>query len=90
MPQLPNFPPEVLLEIFQMVPSVHLADLSLANKQFFHLAQPLLFSTFKFHPYALNAEGRPSLLPEPAETERAHQRLEFWASNSIAHSVKHC
>ncbi|KAJ7049790.1 hypothetical protein C8F01DRAFT_962088, partial [Mycena amicta] len=82
---------EIWLDIVQRLPSDQLADVSLLNRVFSHLVQPLLFSsTFELHPYALDAEDRASLLPDPPTMHRAQEQLEYWASDRIAHRVKTC
>ncbi|KAJ6525239.1 hypothetical protein DFH09DRAFT_173921 [Mycena vulgaris] len=92
-------PPELLDEIVG-----HLSDratlkrLALTNRWFHHLSRPLLFTSFKFHPYSLAAylEGEARayvedlVLPQAEELERARGRLEFWVSDEIAPYVLKC
>ncbi|KAJ6525225.1 hypothetical protein DFH09DRAFT_1188604 [Mycena vulgaris] len=89
-------PPELLDEIVGYLSDrTTLKRLALTNRWFHHLSRPLLFTSFKFHPYSLVAytEGECAedlVRPQAEELEHARGRLGFWASEEIAPYVLKC
>ncbi|KAJ7677434.1 hypothetical protein B0H17DRAFT_1079159 [Mycena rosella] len=71
-----------------------LQQLALTTRYFHLLSRPVLFRSFKFHPYSMGYDmpGLSNLLPIllASELDRARQRLEFWASEMIAPHVLVC
>ncbi|KAJ7052081.1 hypothetical protein C8F01DRAFT_998739, partial [Mycena amicta] len=86
MPQLAT---EIWLEILAELPRDSLPSVTLSNHHLCTLSQPLLFTHFEFHPYAIGGMDQ-ILLPETHDIEHSLERLAFWCSPRIAPHVRTC
>ncbi|KAJ7107730.1 hypothetical protein C8R44DRAFT_540212, partial [Mycena epipterygia] len=82
-------PNELWLEVFHHLPRDTLKDVSLTHRTFCCLSRPLLFTDFKFHPYAMVALDSQHL-PSAEEVDQLMERLAFWCSADIAPLVRSC
>ncbi|KAJ7245320.1 hypothetical protein C8J57DRAFT_1524452 [Mycena rebaudengoi] len=89
-------PPEILLQIFaNITPHTELAPLHLVSHRFHRLCVPLTYSSFTLHPFGkaifpVRRERLDILLPETQRVEEALDRLQFWASATVAPLVREC
>ncbi|KAJ6559548.1 hypothetical protein B0H19DRAFT_1234220 [Mycena capillaripes] len=84
-----RIPNELWSEMFGHLTKDSLAVLSQTNHFFRDISRAHLFSSFDFHPYALEKHDR-LLLPPSDIVQRAKDRLAFWSSAEIAPFVRSC
>ncbi|KAJ6506791.1 hypothetical protein C8R45DRAFT_970577 [Mycena sanguinolenta] len=86
--QVPN---EVWLDIFRLLPRDNFETLSLTSTNFKDISRPLLFTHFKFRPYAFHSRQRETVLfPTDTKITASFDRLDFWCSDEIARHVRSC
>ncbi|KAJ7748641.1 hypothetical protein B0H16DRAFT_1848728 [Mycena metata] len=83
-----RFPNELWLKALGYAPNDTLTNIALASHRFCDLSRPHMFTTFAFHPYAMDRKGL--LLPSSRLVEKAAERLKFWLSDAIAPFVRVC